>query len=144
MKTRVIKLGRGKAVEKAIKEAEEVLRAGGLVGVPTETVYGIAANAADSTAMKKLRKLKERGKNEPFTVLIGEKEQASEYAGELSWPGTMLAERGWPGPLTLVFHVGKGHPAGRKKLGAEQATKYVVHGGERNCINGVDASPALF
>ncbi len=81
MKTRLIKMHPGKATEEAIKEAAKVLRAGGLVGIPTETVYGIAANGADSGAMKKLRKLKERPKSSPFTVLISDKEQVSEYAG---------------------------------------------------------------
>ena len=108
-------MGSGKAAEEAVQEAAKVLRAGGLVGIPTETVYGIAANAADSAAMEKLRKLKERPKSSPFTVLIGEKQQVSDYVGALSWPGTMLAERGWPGPLTLVFKVS------RKKTKSKQA-----------------------
>ncbi len=128
MKTRLIKLVPGKAAEEAIKEAAQVLRAGGLVAIPTETVYGIAANASDSAAMKKLRRLKERPKSEPFTLLISEKQQASSYAGQLSWPGTMLAERGWPGPLTLVFQVGRRRPAGRKELTAAQA-KNIYHRG---------------
>ena len=128
MKTRLIKLVPGKSVGQAIKEAGQVLGAGGLVAIPTETVYGIAANAADSAAIKKLRRLKERSKREPFTLLIAEKEQASNYAGQLSWPGTRLAERGWPGPLTLVFDVGRRRPAGRKELTAAQA-KNIYHRG---------------
>jgi len=128
MQTKLIKLSPPKAAEKATKEAAEVLEAGGLVGIPTETVYGIAANAADSQAMERLRRLKERSKNEPFTVLISQKQQASDYAGQLSWPGTTLVQRGWPGPLTLVFHVGRRRPAGRKKLTAEQG-KRLYHRG---------------
>ena len=115
MKTRLIKLGRGKAADKAIKEAAEVLRGGGLLGIPTETVYGIAANAGNAQAMEKLRRLKERGKSEPFTLLIAEKERVSDYVDELSWPGAGLVKRGWPGPLTLIFELGKGRAAGKAK-----------------------------
>ena len=114
MQTQLIKLGKGKSSAEAIKAAANVLAAGGLVGIPTETVYGIAANEANEGAMDRLRKLKDRAKGKPFTLLIGEKERASDYVGPLCWPGSRLTEQGWPGPLTLVFTVGK------KKLKAKQ------------------------
>ena len=109
MDTRVIKLGRGKSSGQAVKQAAEVLRSGGLVAFPTETVYGIAANADDAWAMKRLRDLKERPKSQPFTVLIADKQELNDYVGELHWPGIGLVRHGWPGPLTLIFHVGREH-----------------------------------
>ena len=120
MQTRVIKLGRGKSISQAAKEAALVLSDGGLVGFPTETVYGIAANAGDEQAMKKLRELKERSKNQPFSLVIADKNQVSDYVGELTWPGIGLMQRGWPGPLTLIFHLGKKNPAAMKKLSTSQ------------------------
>ena len=120
MHTRVIKLGRGKNSDQAVKEAAKLLREGGLVGFPTETVYGIAAHAGHEQAMKKLRALKERPKGQPFTMLIADKQQVSDYVGELSWPGVGLVQHGWPGPLTLIFHLGQQHPPAVKNLPADQ------------------------
>ena len=100
---------------------------GGLVGFPTETVYGIAANAGDEQAMKKLRELKERPKNEPFSLVIADKRQVADYVGELSWPGIGLVERGWPGPLTLIFHLGKNNPPAMKKMSAKQVKNLYYH-----------------
>ena len=127
MKTRVIKICRGKSISHAAKEAAEVLGNGGLVGFPTETVYGIAANAGDEQAMKKLRELKERPKNEPFSLVIADKRQVADYVGELSWPGIGLVERGWPGPLTLIFHLGKNNPPAMKKMSAKQVKNLYYH-----------------
>jgi len=98
-----------------------VLGSGGLVGFPTETVYGIAANADHEQAIKKLRELKERAKNQPFSLVIADKQQVTDYVGELSWPGIGLLRRGWPGPLTLIFHLGKKNPPAMKKMSASQA-----------------------
>ena len=109
MKTRLIKLGSDKASAKTIQQAAEVIRSGGLVGIATETVYGIAVNAENAQAMKRLRSIKERGKNEPFTLLIAKKEQVSDYVDDLGGCGARLVERGWPGPLTLVFKTGDKH-----------------------------------
>ncbi|NIA07611.1 MAG: threonylcarbamoyl-AMP synthase [Actinobacteria bacterium] len=120
MQTQVIKPGRGKSISQAAKEAAQVLRNGGLVGFPTETVYGIAANASNEKAIKKLRELKERPKNQPFSLVIADKQQVTDYVGELSWPGIGLLQRGWPGPLTLIFHLGKKNPAAMKKMSTSQ------------------------
>ena len=110
MQTQVIKLDGAEARAEAVKAAAKVLSDGGLVGFPTETVYGIAANAGDAGAMERLRALKQRPEGEPFTLLIGDKKQVGHYAGEVGWPGSSLAQRGWPGPLTLIFHA-KNPPA---------------------------------
>lgn len=84
--------------------ATEALAAGELVIFPTETVYGIAANAADSAAMARLRDAKGRP-DRPFTVHIGLRHEAQAYVPDASPLVRRLARRLWPGPLTMVCHV---------------------------------------
>jgi L-threonylcarbamoyladenylate synthase len=87
----------------AIARAGEVLRAGGLVAFPTETVYGLGANALDERAVARIFAAKGRPPNNPLIVHIAGVEQAIPLVRE--WPDTArrLAERFWPGPLTLVL-----------------------------------------
>ena len=87
----------------AIRRAAEVLRGGGLVAFPTETVYGLGANALDAAAVAKIFAAKGRPPNNPLIVHVARLEQARELVAE--WPASaaQLAERFWPGPLTLVL-----------------------------------------
>ena len=87
----------------AIARAADVLRGGGLVAFPTETVYGLAANALDAAAVAKIFAAKDRPANNPLIVHIARIDEARELAAE--WPDTAarLAARFWPGPLTLVL-----------------------------------------
>ncbi|MEM8663641.1 MAG: L-threonylcarbamoyladenylate synthase, partial [Pseudomonadota bacterium] len=84
----------------AIGEAAEKLRAGDLVAVPTETVYGLAALAGSEGAVAKLYAAKGRPPSNPLIVHVFDAAMAQEIAA-LSDRGRMLAEL-WPGPLTLV------------------------------------------
>ena len=80
-----------------------VLLAGGIVVLPTDTVYGLAANAADPTATGLLFERKGRGPDTPLAVLCADAEQAFSLAGPTTTEGArQLAGRHWPGPLTLV------------------------------------------
>ena len=87
----------------AIAEAAAVLRAGGLVAFPTETVYGLGANALDETAVRRIFAAKGRPDFNPLIVHVADADKARELV--TSWPeqASMLAERFWPGPLTLVL-----------------------------------------
>jgi L-threonylcarbamoyladenylate synthase len=87
---------------KGISEAAERLRAGLLVAFPTETVYGLGANALDAEAVARIFAAKGRPSTNPLIVHVPDVAGARELAGE--WPDTAerLAERFWPGPLTLV------------------------------------------
>jgi L-threonylcarbamoyladenylate synthase len=87
----------------AIALAARVLRSGGLVAFPTETVYGLGANALDEAAVQKIFDAKERPGNNPLIAHVTGVPMAQELVA--SWPGTaaLLAERFWPGPLTLVL-----------------------------------------
>lgn len=86
----------------ALRHAAEVLRSGGLVAFPTETVYGLGANALDAAAVARIFEAKGRPANNPLIVHVARIEQARELAA--LWPATAerLAARFWPGPLTLV------------------------------------------
>lgn len=85
-----------------IARAVEVLRAGGLVAVPTETVYGLAARADSPEAVARIYEAKGRPSFNPLIVHVRGKEQAEHYA-EWGEGATSLAEWYWPGPLTLVL-----------------------------------------
>lgn len=85
-----------------ILKAAEIIRAGGLVVFPTETVYGLGANALDASAVRKIYELKRRPANSPLIVHVSCLEQARELAAEWPQEAERLAREYWPGPLTLV------------------------------------------
>lgn len=86
-----------------IAEAAEVLRGGGLVALPTETVYGLGANALEAAAVESIFAAKGRSPKNPVIVHVADAAAAQRLAAE--WPerAARLAERFWPGPLTLVL-----------------------------------------
>jgi L-threonylcarbamoyladenylate synthase len=90
------------ASQEEIKKAAEIIRAGGLVVFPTETVYGLGANALDAAAVKRIYALKGRPATSPLIVHVAEIEQARELAAEWSEEAELLAKEYWPGPLTIV------------------------------------------
>ena len=87
----------------AIEQAVTVLRRGGLVAFPTETVYGLGADATNAEAVARVFELKGRPSNNPLIVHVAGIEQAMALVSQ--WPATAekLARRFWPGPLTLVL-----------------------------------------
>jgi L-threonylcarbamoyladenylate synthase len=89
--------------EAAIKRASELLRAGQVVGLPTETVYGLAANALDAEAVARIFQVKGRPSHNPVIVHVASLEMAVSCVQE--WPkmAERLARAFWPGPLTLVL-----------------------------------------
>src|SRR5438876_9330430 len=89
--------------ETEIARAAAVIRGGGLVAFPTETVYGLGANALDAAAVAKIFELKGRPSTSPLIVHVASVEMAKELVTE--WPplAEELAKRWWPGPLTLVL-----------------------------------------
>jgi L-threonylcarbamoyladenylate synthase len=89
--------------DSSIARAASVLRRGGLVAFPTETVYGLGANALDAAAVARVFKAKGRPSTNPLIVHVAGVEQVTQVAAD--WPevAARLAERFWPGPLTLVL-----------------------------------------
>jgi L-threonylcarbamoyladenylate synthase len=86
-----------------LREAAAVLRDGGTVAFPTETVYGLGANALDAEAVARVFEIKGRPSFDPLIVHVASIDQARQVV--LEWPeqARLLAERLWPGPLTLVL-----------------------------------------
>ena len=88
----------------SITTAAEILKNGGVVGVPTETVYGLAASAYDNNAIKKVFEAKGRPQDNPLIVHISDMEMLSDVAEDVPEIVYTLAENFWPGPLTMVLH----------------------------------------
>ncbi len=82
--------------------AVETLRAGGLVAFPTETVYGLGADASSSSALRRLYAVKRRPVDHPVIVHVGEAAQLDDLASHVPEVARVLARACWPGPLTLV------------------------------------------
>lgn len=88
----------GTSVERAL----DVLRNGGLVGLPTETVYGLAADAANEHAVRRIFEAKGRPADHPLIVHVAHAEQLSDWAATIPPAAAVLADTCWPGPLTLL------------------------------------------
>ena len=103
METIIKKIDKNQIDEDAIREAGEILREGGLVAFPTETVYGLGANALDEEAAKKTYEAKGRPSDNPLIVHIADLEDLSEITENLPPETELLAKHFWPGPLTMIF-----------------------------------------
>ncbi|UUV22743.1 L-threonylcarbamoyladenylate synthase [Paenimyroides aestuarii] len=90
-------------ITKDIQKAIEALQNNELIALPTETVYGLAANAYNETAIKKIFELKKRPLYNPLIVHLHSSEQLKEVAKEIPQRAKILAEKFWPGSLTLVL-----------------------------------------
>ena len=102
MKTEVVKVHPEFPEIDKIAHCAKVIRQGGLVVFPTETVYGIAADFNNPKAMARLREVKHRGENKPFSIHIAQKGLISNYTSITSPMVYKLIDECWPGPLTVV------------------------------------------
>lgn len=91
------------ASPQALEEAARLLRAGGVVSFPTETVYGLGALATDATSVQRVFAVKGRPADNPLIVHISDLEQIAALATGFDARAQNLAQRFWPGPLTLVL-----------------------------------------
>lgn len=96
--------------EDLIMEAAEVLKMGGVVAFPTDTVYGIAAMPFDKKAVEKLYRIKGRKKDKPIALLVSSKSFVKSFADDIPAKAKKLISKQWPGPLTLILHKKKGVP----------------------------------
>lgn len=86
-----------------MERAGQIIKDGGLVAFPTETVYGLGANALDETASAKIYAAKGRPSDNPLIVHIARMEDLYTIAGTVPEKAKLLAEKFWPGPLTMIF-----------------------------------------
>ncbi len=91
------------AQQEEIACAGQILREGGLVAIPTETVYGLGANALDGRAVRKIFEAKGRPQDNPLIVHIADLEQLAPLIKQIPPSAKLLAEHFWPGPLTMIF-----------------------------------------
>lgn len=103
MITRIEKINVTDPEENKIKEASAIIREGGLVAFPTETVYGLGADALLAEAAKRIYEAKGRPSDNPLIVHIADFEALYRIAGEIPPQAKALADAFWPGPLTMIF-----------------------------------------
>ncbi len=108
MKTEVIEVHPEYPDSKAIAYCARIIRQGGLVIFPTETVYGIAADYTNPDAMRRLREVKMRSDDKPFSVLISQKGLITNYTIMSDSFLYKMIDKYWPGPLTIVVNAKDG------------------------------------
>ena len=96
MDTKVIKDGK-------LDYAASVIMSGGVVAVPTETIYGLAANGLDTAAVEKIYEAKGRPENKPISLFVSDMKNAEMFCTDIPEGAYKLADRFWPGPLTMVL-----------------------------------------
>ena len=120
-----------------LKEAVRVLKKGGVVVFPTDTVWGIGALASSKKGTTKLYKIKKREKNKPTAILVSDIKMASNY-GVMDEAAKKLAIKHWPGALTLIVK------AGNKKVGLRAPKHKLVLELIKELDEGVMAASANF
>ena len=89
--------------EQKLQQAAEILKRGGLLGIPTETVYGLGADGLNEDAVRRIFEAKGRPQDNPLILHIPEAAWLTRYCEEVPEVAWRLAEEFWPGPLTMIF-----------------------------------------
>lgn len=111
MKTVILPMREG-IDEDGIRRAGEILKNGGLVAFPTETVYGLGADALDEKASAKIYQAKGRPSDNPLIIHIADWEAIHRIASEIPREARLLADAFWPGPLTMILKKSEEVPSG--------------------------------
>ncbi|BAQ09897.1 sua5/ycio/yrdc/ywlc family protein [Bacillus sp. OxB-1] len=119
METILISVDNSMDNENVYEQAVDILKKGGVVSFPTETVYGLGAVATDEAAVRKIFEAKGRPSDNPLIVHIGNAEEVEEFATGITADAKKLMEAFWPGPLTLVFEMKPGRIAPNVTPGVE-------------------------
>src|SRR5512139_1181881 len=101
--TTIIKIDPENPEAERIDEAVAILKSGGVVGFPTETFYGLGADARNEAAIDKIFGIKGRDFRNPILVVIGDRVHLDAFAADVPEDARKLMDRFWPGPLTIVF-----------------------------------------
>jgi len=110
MACQIIKVNPKKPQKKIIQMAAEIIKKGGLVAFPTETVYGLGANGLDKKAIKKIFKAKRRPQDNPLILHIADLKDLFKLAKKVPKEAQTLVQKFWPGPLTIVLFKRKSIP----------------------------------
>ncbi|MBQ7372592.1 MAG: threonylcarbamoyl-AMP synthase [Blautia sp.] len=103
MKAEIIQMTRENPDIEALRRAGAILKSGGLVAFPTETVYGLGGNALDASASRKIYAAKGRPSDNPLIVHIAEMHDLERLVTEIPFEAELLAKQFWPGPLTMIL-----------------------------------------
>ena len=136
--------------EQSAKKAAEIMAAGGVVGIPTETVYGLAADARNEAAVRSIFEAKGRPQDNPLIVHISALEQLPPLVREIPELALKIAEKYWPGPLTMIFPKSDMIPSATSggldtvavRMPESPAARAIIDGGECRC--GVESTVLCF
>lgn len=103
METKIVEIKKDNLNKEVLNEAGRILRSGGLVAFPTETVYGLGGDALNPESARKIYEAKGRPSDNPLIVHICETQALEALAEDIPEPARLLAERFWPGPLTMIL-----------------------------------------
>lgn len=107
--------------EQALAYVIEILRDGGIVAFPTETFYGLGADARQEAAVEKIFRIKGRGFHSPISVIVDNEREVNRLVEEIPAAAEILMHTFWPGPLTMIFsaspHVSPRLTGGTGKIG---------------------------
>jgi tRNA threonylcarbamoyl adenosine modification protein (Sua5/YciO/YrdC/YwlC family) len=129
MNTKIVKVDPLDPGHNYLKEAADILKMGGLVILPTETVYGIAANMLNKESINKLYEIKQRPKDKHFSLHIDNKEKAEDFAKNIPPAAYKLMDRFWPGPLTLILQAKNNNTVGLRMPDNDIALKVIAMSG---------------
>lgn len=102
METKISKISKSENYDTYLDEASEIIKKGGIVAFPTETVYGLGANALDENAVKKIFIAKGRPQDNPLIIHVAHKD-ISKYVKEVPKIASEIMDKFWPGPITLIL-----------------------------------------
>jgi L-threonylcarbamoyladenylate synthase len=102
VRAEIVKINSQKPESSLIQYAADQIRAGQVLGMPTDTFYGLAADPYNLLAVDRVYEIKSRARHKPLSLLIGSTDQAEELAQPLPNEFYALARRFWPGPLTII------------------------------------------
>ena len=148
MRTRILQVDPQAGPWPELAELGRIVREGGLVAFPTETVYGIAVNLQDDAALRRLTQLKGRPDDKPITVHLADPDAVYAYVKSLPRAAWKLSRRFWPGPLTLIVADRHGRPTGFRVPDHAVAREFLrtcacrVGGTSSNPSGGADATSA--
>ncbi len=110
MRAEIVKINSETPEVSLVKYAADQIRAGEVLGMPTDTFYGLAADPFNLRAVDKVYEIKTRSRHKPLSLLIGSVDQAEEMAKALPSEFYALARKFWPGPLTIIVKAGSRLP----------------------------------
>ena len=128
-RTVVLKVVAARPSKKIIARAAKILRSGGLVAFPTETVYGLGANLLNKKGIARLYRVKRRPRGKPFTVHIENTLVIKTLGCKITKAAKTLADKYWPGPLTIILNCKNGKKIGFRMPDNKVALKLIKEAG---------------